>query len=145
MAIKKKIVFKLEQDEDGYPPVGYEGIWAEEIEDKVYRIDGIPFFTYEATDSDTISAKLVDGELHFDGVISKSQNSLLRVVYFDGSDPFAIRAQIKAIGCDTEWDKDHCLISVSVPDSLKYKSLIAYLDAESKAGSLDFEEAIIRS
>jgi hypothetical protein len=29
----RKVFFKLEPDEDGYPPVGVESVWAEENED----------------------------------------------------------------------------------------------------------------
>ena len=38
-----KIVFSLVPDEDGYPPVASESLWAVNVADDEYRLDNIPF------------------------------------------------------------------------------------------------------
>ena len=46
-----KILFQLTQDEDGYPPIQVEGVWALSAPDGAdgYLIDNVPFFTRDAT------------------------------------------------------------------------------------------------
>lgn len=39
-----KILFELEQDEDGYPPASTETLWASRAGDGLFKIDNIPFF-----------------------------------------------------------------------------------------------------
>ncbi len=41
-----KIVFELQQDEDGYPPVTRESLWATPTDGGLYRLDNIPFFAH---------------------------------------------------------------------------------------------------
>ncbi len=42
-----KITFRLVQDEDGYPGVGYESMWARRLPDGTFEIDNIPFYSYD--------------------------------------------------------------------------------------------------
>jgi len=39
-----RITFKLQPDEDGYPPSDYERLWAVPLSNGRYQIDNIPFF-----------------------------------------------------------------------------------------------------
>lgn len=42
-----KVVFKLEKDEDDYPPADYESVWALPVGEGLFQIDNIPFFATE--------------------------------------------------------------------------------------------------
>lgn len=140
----KKVVFRLEQDADGYPPATTESVWANEVGEGRYQLDNIPFFTREATLGDVVHARSEDGELVFAGIARRSSNSLIRVVYFDPTDPQDVRDELEKLGCATEWMEDFDLIAVNVPDSVPLADVQKALEAGSTAGRWDYEEAILR-
>ena len=81
MADGVKIHFQLEQDEDGYPPVAVESVWAQPAgQTGEYIVDNVPFFTRDATIGDTVRVREDDGNLWFERVVARSTNSLVRVV-----------------------------------------------------------------
>jgi hypothetical protein len=140
----RKVVFTLEQDEDGYPPVAYESAWVADLGDGRFLIDSIPFFAREATLGDTIAAADDNGELRYSGTIERSKNSLFRVVYFDGTDPSEIRRVLSSLGCSTELNDVHRLIAVNVPREVRLEDVRAYLETGFSSGRWDYEEAILR-
>lgn len=143
-AVKKKITFLLEEDEDGYPPVAAEGIWAEHLGADRYELDNIPFFAREATLGDVVRVSIVEGETRYLETVSPSENSLLRVVYFEGVDPAMLRQRIEATGCSTEHDAAHALIAISVPAAVELSDVYASFEPEYSNEMLDYEEPILR-
>ncbi len=139
-----KILFRLEQDEDGYPPVDVEGIWAESDDESVFVIDNIPFFTREATLGDSIEAVKENGELFYLRTRSKSSNSLIRVILFDGNDPTDLRNELLNLGCSTELSHLNALIAVNVPIEVRIDSVRALLQKGCEEDHWDYEEAILR-
>ncbi len=137
-----KILFKLTQDEDGYPPISYESVWAAR-QGAHYQLDNIPFFTREATCGDVVEATAVDGELWFARVVQDSRSSLLRAVSFDGTDPAAIRAELERLGCSTKWAQQFRLIAINVPADVAIEPLLEYLKREEGQRRLNYEEAMI--
>lgn len=144
MSESRKIVFKLVQDDDGYPPVDYEGLWALPFDEGQFTIDNIPFFTCDATLGDVVAADEEMGELRFVAMIRSSGSSLLRMVYVEGSDVEKIRADLRSLGCSTEWDENHRLISINVPPEAELSRVREFLDSGLEQGTLDYEEAIAR-
>src|SRR5262249_43231195 len=135
----------LERDEDGYPPVSAESVWAVPTGQPFeYRLDNVPFFARQATDHDVVLAKMEDGVLWFDRMVTPSGNSLLRVVFFRPDKVQEVREALKHLGCSTEWDGAHNLVSVSVPPDVKLEAVQAFLADRASAGHIDYEEAILR-
>jgi hypothetical protein len=62
---KVKVLFRLTQDESGYPPYAVEGMWTSRRADGTFEIESIPFQSYEAAVGDVVKAQEVDGELLF--------------------------------------------------------------------------------
>lgn len=140
-----KIHFRLEQDEDGYPPVAVESLWAQlGLGPGEYVIDNVPFFVREATIGDTVSVRDEDGAHWFSSVISRSRNSLVRIVFFDKSRVEATSEHLVAMGCSTEYLRQHNLMAVSVPAEVALTDVQAYLQSEAGSGSIDYEEPILR-
>jgi hypothetical protein len=52
-----KVCFRLEQDEDGWPPAGSEGLWAAPLGGDVYRIDNTPWFARNVAADDVFLAE----------------------------------------------------------------------------------------
>lgn len=143
-ATHRKVIFALEQDKDGYPPVGYESAWVVDLGEGRFLVDSIPFFAREATLGDTITAAEENGELRYADTIERSGNSLFRVVYFEGTDPSEIRRALSSLGCSTELNDVHRLIAVNVPAEVRLKDVRAYIEPGFSSGRWDFEEAILR-
>jgi Domain of unknown function (DUF4265) len=139
-----KIIFRLEQDSDGYPPVEYEGIWAEHQGGKLYAIDNIPFFTRAATLGDIIEADVRDNEYIYLRTVTPSANSLLRVVYYDPKEIAIIRTTLEQLGCSSELNDVHHLISVNIPQGVALDTVQAFLAGGFQSDRWDYEEAMIR-
>ena len=139
-----KVLFRLTQDADGYPPVAVEGIWATQESADTFTLDNVPFFTREATLGDTVSAKEEGHNLWFAGMSIRSRNSLLRVVLFDAFRVQELRQRLTDLGCSTEWDQSHKLVAVNVPETARLTAVQSYLQAEAARGWLDYEEPILR-
>lgn len=140
----RKVFFKLEPGEDGYPPFSTEGVWAEERKVGEYIIDNIPFFTKEATLGDTVLADNFADSLYYRSTLNESSNSLLRVVMFDRRDAGPLRSQLAELGCSTELGPIPSLIAVNVPETVGLQDAIAVLKEGFDKGYWDYEEAILR-
>jgi hypothetical protein len=140
----QKVLFRLRRDDEGYPPADVEGVWAEETGDGGFIIDNIPFFTREATLGDVVEATRSGDELFYASTRERSGNSLLRVVFFDGHDPSALRSELAKLGCSTEQSHLQSLIAVNVPPAINIDEVRALLDDGSRNGFWDYEEPILR-
>jgi Domain of unknown function (DUF4265) len=72
-----KILFKLEQDEDGYPPVTVEGLWATRLADDTVEVDSIPFFVRDTSLGDVVRVELIEEELFFASTVIPNCTKLL--------------------------------------------------------------------
>src|SRR5690349_21666617 len=93
-----KVHFRLEQDEDGYPPAGVESVWAQKgAKENEYIIDNVPFFARDATLGDTVTVREEEGRLWFERIVHRSGNSLIRVVFFDRNMVQSISDRLSAL------------------------------------------------
>ena len=144
MASLTKIHFRIDQDEDGYPPVAVESLWAKPI-GGCYEIDSIPFFTRDATVGDLVRAVPdATGALWFAGTDHASHHSLIRVVFFDVACTDPVTKRLEALGCGTEGMKAYKLVAVDVPADAELGAVQDFLRSESSAGHIDYEEALLR-
>jgi hypothetical protein len=140
----KKVLFKLQRDDEGYPPADVEGIWAEETADGELIIDNIPFFAREATLGDIVEVSQAGEEIFYASTRKRSGNSLLRVVFFEGHDPAKLRAELARLGCSTELSHLQSLVAVNVPPEVKIEDVRALLNEGCSKGYWDYEEPILR-
>jgi len=145
MAKFEKVHFKLTQSEDGYPPIGIETLWAKSTETAGKMVlDNIPFFSYDATIGDVINVRNYEGRHWFDKVVRRSENSLIRVVFFNLDCLDEVNKTLNAIGCSTEFVKSYKILAVSIPACTDISEIQKYLRRQSEKGRLDFEEPILR-
>ncbi|MFT3775587.1 MAG: DUF4265 domain-containing protein [Minicystis sp.] len=144
MAGHQKIIFEIEQDADGYPPVGAEGVWTREQGENRFVVDNIPFFATQATMGDVIEA-VTDGEvLRYTATIEHTGNSLIRVHPYEGTNPAEVRKALEDMGCATEWLAEYALIAVNVPPSVKLTAVQEILARGAAEGKWDYEEPLLR-
>jgi hypothetical protein len=145
MANAVKVHFQLVQDEDGYPPVTVESVWAQSTPRPCeYLLDNVPFFARTATIGDVVGVREDDGQLWFESVVRRSPNSLIRIVFFDRSGLERVNQRLIGYGCATEYLSAHNVLAVSIPDNVSLREVQAYLQGEATAGVLDYEEPILR-
>jgi hypothetical protein len=145
MSNQIKVFFKLTPDEDGYPEVSAESVWANATDTSdAYVVDNIPFFARAATVGDTISVKKEDGVFWFDKLIKSSGNSLIRIVFFDVEVMSHVDHELKSMGCTTEHLKESHLLAVNVPVDADASQVQVFLQSAADLGNIDFEEPILR-
>lgn len=139
-----KIFFELEQDDDGYPPVTCESVWATPVEQGLYRLGNIPFFARGVAYEDVVSAvRKDDGTLGFVDVIQPSGHSTLRVIAYEESDAPVLRRKLEELGCDTEQSHIPNLFAVDVPPSVSLEAVKHLLEADNASERWEYEEACI--
>ncbi|WP_369926221.1 DUF4265 domain-containing protein [Xanthomonas sp. NCPPB 2632] len=139
-----KLFFHVQQDEDGFPGVGSESVWAIPTErEGLFTVDNIPFFATDANLGDVVSVTERDGVLWFREVVTKVPLSLVRIVFFNPEKHERVSLKLKSFGCQTEYWAERKLLSVSVPRK-SLPEVQAFLESEASLGSLDYEEPIIR-
>jgi len=136
-----KITFRLVQDADGYPPGTYESMWARRLPDGNYEIDNIPFYSYDVAVGDIVKVQEVDGELFFSERVKDSGNSVIRMRIYDRGELDSIRAELRALGCDSEGDG--IVLAVNVPADVPYAPVFRFLTAGDRAKRWGFEEAVL--
>jgi Domain of unknown function (DUF4265) len=140
---RARLVLRLERDDDGYPPVEFERLWIEKIDDSTAIVDNIPFFSRDVALGDLVAFEEVGDELRYVATVKRSGNSLVRVVYYSPTDPTELRRRIEELGCETELDAAHSLIAISVPLGDHLARLQAFLTSSEAHGDLGYEEAIL--
>ncbi len=136
-----KITFRLVQDEDGYPGVGYESMWARHLTDGTFEIDNIPFYSYDVAVGDIVKAQEVDGELFFSERVKDSGNSVIRMLIHNRDELDKVRAELRALGCDSEGDG--VVLAVNVPAAVSYAPIFRFLVEGDRAKRWGFEEAVL--
>lgn len=138
-----KILFHLEQDDDGYPPYSVESLWARPVDDG-YQLDNIPFFTRGVSAGDVVAVDAdEDGALVFRSVVRPSGHSTVRVFVRDPAETSAVREHLRVLGCTSEGSGIPGLVSVDVPKEVDYRLVRRYLEDGAAGQHWDYEEAAL--
>jgi len=143
-----KIVFPLDVDEDGFPPIGSEALNAQRGT-LGFILENTPFFVTGIALGDIVEAKPTpSGKYDFVQVIQASTNKALSIIFIDTTAKDAVCEELRRRGCFCEWGefgKDGSLqiLAVSVPDSCPYESVVAYLDRLEQDDRLSYAELAV--
>ena len=139
-----KILFALEQDEDGYPPVNVESVWARKTSDNFYELDNIPFYVRGISYKDVVDvARDDEGALNFKNIVRRSGHSTVRVIVSDLKDRDDLRKKLEDFGCSWEGSNQPSLIAVDIPPEVKLASVLQFLEKGFEQERWDYEEAFI--
>jgi hypothetical protein len=140
-----KVFFRLEPDEDDWPPVAAESVWAEpDTLQDTYIIANVPFFTRDATVGDKVQVRSADGVLWFAKLLMPSANSLIRIIVPKDEMLDGVNSHLLELGCDTEICSQFNLIAANIPPQASLLKVQDYLQMQCAANILDFEESILR-
>lgn len=138
--MQHKVLF-VYQDEPG-GPYKIESVWATQNGEH-YRIDNIPFFAKNIAYGDIVSVEEDDGELYFDGLITPSGHSVVRLVITDEQEVDKVGQELIALGCDWEGSHIKNLISVDIPKEIDYNKIKQFLDKGRQQDKWDYQEACL--
>jgi hypothetical protein len=113
------------------PVVGYENIWAMPLGDGTYRLENPPFFVYDVSVDDVVSAiPNEDGLPQFLTVVRRSGNRTLRARSKDLIGDSTLRSNIEnhleQIGCVVEEHRER-LLAINVPPGVNLATVTSYL------------------
>lgn len=139
-----QVVFSVDQNEEGYPPVKEESIWCLPKAPGIFKVDNIPFYAANISLEDEVAAETKGGALRFVKLIHRSKNTTIRVFARKGSFEPIVVPSIESFGGVTERMEGSPLVAVSFPPSADLAGALEFLDRESAAGNLAFEESSVR-
>lgn len=140
----RKILFKLEIDEDGYPPEDYESLWAEDLGNGTYMIDNVPFYVPKISWKDIVSADFENNELCFRGLSKASKHSTIRVIIYEESTTLRLRDQLEKLGCSSELSHVPNFIAVDIPPEVNFAKVRIFLDEGESNELWEYEESALR-
>jgi len=141
---KQKIHFRLEQDQDGYPPDPWESLWAEELGDGLYKVDNIPFFVKGIAPGDLIRAQESEEMKIFLVVTMAGTSSVFRIYVHDESKVQESRNAFRSLGIDSELSHIPNLFAIEVPGTVEIRPILDLLMNGKGSGAWDFQEGALR-
>lgn len=143
-----KIRFELAQDDDGWPPVGGESLWAFDLGYDRYRLDNTPWFVRGVACYDVVEALAPDADsvpvVH--QVLEHSGHLTVRVLPLDAGGRDTLAALIRefnALGVDCEGDQVRDLLALDVPPSIRLAPVKEHLDRGTADGRWKYEEGLV--
>ncbi|HSP79915.1 MAG TPA: DUF4265 domain-containing protein [Myxococcaceae bacterium] len=142
-----KVIIPLEQDEDGYPPVGSERLWALEAGEGRYKLDNIPFFARELALGDIASAVPEEGAdegiLRYQQLLEPSGHSTFRVLVHDESPVQEVCSLLERLGCGTERSHLPRLVAIDIPPTVSLEAVRQALEPGRAQERWDYEESCL--
>jgi Domain of unknown function (DUF4265) len=135
-----KVIFRLEQDEDGYPPEDVESLWGVRRADGV-AIDNVPWFVKGVSLGDVVSVvQAPDGAFEFERVVRRSGHSTYRILLLNPAVHGVERTieELTAMGLAVE--EDAGLLAVDVPPTVSLDSFRKHLLVGVRSGRWEAEE-----
>ena len=139
-----KVRFRLEPDNEGYPPFESEGVWAEPIGADTYRLDNAPWFALNVAAGDTFRATTdEDGVLWAGERLEWSGNCTIRVVPLR-CDQQAVLDELVPLGVEGEGAGDAAkIVALTVRPGADLRRIKDRLKEGEANGSWAFEEGCV--
>ncbi|MFI1378054.1 DUF4265 domain-containing protein [Embleya sp. NPDC020886] len=142
-----RVEFQFKQ-EDGWPPVASEVLWAVPIDVDLVRIDNVPWFVRDLSLNDTVRTRAgARGALQFVEKVSWSGNCTVRIILYESGEfpggPNGIIGAFARLGVQAEGIEKFGMISLNVPPSADILGIKGLLARGSEADWWDYEESCI--
>ncbi|GGW71353.1 DUF4265 domain-containing protein [Streptomyces xantholiticus] len=142
-----RVVFQLEQN-DGWPPVASERLWAIPVDVDLVRIDNVPWFVRDLALNDIVRTRTdARGAFAAVGKVSWSGNCTVRIIPYGSGrfagDPQGVVDIFSPLGVHAEAIEKFGMIALSVPPSADIPGVKGLLIQGSEADWWDYEESCI--
>lgn len=140
-----RIRFDLPVQEEGYPPVRHESLWAIPQGEGRFIVDNIPFYVRGVSSGDVVLAtRTASDEWSFREVVIPSRASTFRLYVLDPTAVQAVRDKLRDLGCTSELSDIPNLIAVEVPGETSIAPFLDYIVAGAEDGRWEYQEATLR-
>ncbi len=140
------VVFSLEVDEDGWPPVGSERVWAYDVGNGRYRIDNVAWFVPDLAVGDIVVAREPDPDQHpvFERIESRSDHVTVRLIVFrqgpmEGRLERAVEA-FAGLGVWAEGIAQYGMVALDIPPHADLRRIHELLCQGADDGLWEWEE-----
>ncbi len=139
-----KLVFKLKIDEDGYPPVGFEALWAIKLNDGLYKIDNIPMYVCDISKGDFLSAEYASGEWSPVSVKRRGGHTTLRIFIENQHNRNEVIENLKAMGASVNLNLNMSLFAIDIPPNSSFLKIDEYLENICNNETIAYEDACLQ-
>lgn len=144
-----KVLFHLDRDEDGFPPIAAETLNATRLGDGLFRIENAPFFVPNLSFNDVVRASSTDVEdqYAFEEVVNASDFTSLSIIILDQSMDTLLMDLLRGLDCVIEFGEfgAYRVLAVAVPAATDYEGLRQQLQSLEDQGLLSFAELAVGS
>lgn len=152
------VTFGMTPDEEGWPPIGSETLWAQPLGEGRYRLDTVPFFVPDLAVGDVVTAAPDDdGRLWAQRRESTGGHGTIRVIpLLDGSLLGSTQALVSALsqslgdlGPGVRWESAgpaYSLVALDLTPDLDATELARvrnWLEAGQADGAWEYEESCV--
>lgn len=143
------VVFELEADEDGWPPVRSERVWAHALGEDHYRIDNPPWFVPDLAVGDIVRASTPHPESDpvFQEMVERSDHVTVRIIVFkDGPLGGQLQPVFDAFtpfGVHCEGAHQYRIVALDVPADASLRGIHTRLLKGTRDGSWAYDEGRI--
>jgi hypothetical protein len=144
-----KVRFRLERDEDGWPPAESEGLWAVPLGGGVFRIDNTPWFARDVAADDHFRAEPDAGGLLWAGErLHWSGNCTIRIIPLSegplAGNQQAVLDLFLPMGASGEgYGSALNIVALTVPPEADLRAIKRALQRGEAEGSWAYEESSI--
>lgn len=133
-----KVHFRMDMDEDGWPPASVESLWAVDLGDGTMRLDNTPWFVRGVASDDIIRVEIDDEGVRWAGeTVRASENCTIRLIVLkDGGSADARQSVLEIfhkLGTTGEGIERYRMVALDVPpeaDLLRIRKLLEHGTAE---------------
>lgn len=128
-----KLHFRMEVDEDGWPPASVESLWAVDLGDGTVRLDNTPWFVRGVASDDIIRVQLDDDGLWWAGeTVRASDNCTIRLIVLkDGGSAAARQSVLETfhkLGTTGEGIERFGMVALDVPPTADLRRIRELLE-----------------
>ncbi|MEV8390463.1 MULTISPECIES: DUF4265 domain-containing protein [unclassified Streptomyces] len=128
-----KVHFRLDTDEDGWPPVSVESLWAVGLGDGIVRLDNTPWFVRGVASNDIIRVEIDDEGVYWaDETVQASENCTVRLVIMKDGGSAATRQTVLEtfyrLGTTGEGNEQFRMVALDVPPDADLPRIRKLLD-----------------
>ncbi|MEU4690008.1 DUF4265 domain-containing protein [Actinoplanes sp. NPDC023714] len=143
-----KVVFVLDQDADGWPPVGREGLWAAPVTADTVRLENTPWFVRNAASGDLFRVRRdEDGQWTAGERLEWSGHCTIRIIPFAegalGGSRQRVLDLFTPLGVEGEGLQQFGLVALDVPPGADLAAVKRLLRDGSRDGWWDYEEGCV--
>jgi hypothetical protein len=140
--------FPLQQDEDGWPPISSEGLWAQSVGEDIYRIDNTPWFVDDLSADEHVRARAGDdGVLWAVERIHSSGRLTIRIIPFrEGplhGDRQAVLDAFAPVDVSGEGTAQYNMVALDIPADVPLRPVWEALQRGVELGWWDFDEGAV--